>query len=249
MAAARPRTTVRTALVWDVLRTALEQLGDDGRPLHVVDAGGGTGGFAVPLAELGPEVTVVDPSPDSLAALDRRVAEAGTVTKVRALQGDAAGLGDLLAPESADLVLCHSVLEFVDEPTAALGAVAQVLRPGGLASILAANRVAAVVARVAAGRIGEASRLLLDADGSAGDSDPLQRRFAVEELHELCAAAGLQPRHTIGVRVFSDVVPPALVDGDPDAAAQLLALEHAAAERPEFLAVATQLHVLAERRR
>jgi len=245
MAGARPRTTVRTAVVWEVLREALA--GFHGETLRVVDAGGGSGGFAVPLAEIGHDVTVVDPSPDSLAALDRRAAETDTAARIHAVQGDAAGLADIVPAGSADLVLCHSVLEFVDDPAAALAAVAQVLRPGGIASILAANRVAAVVARVAAGRLGEARRLFDDDSGWAGDGDPLVRRFGVDELHALVSAAGLSARATHGVRVFADVVPPALVDGDPDAARELLALEHAAADRTEFLAVATQLHVLAER--
>jgi len=251
MAAARPRTTVRTAVVWDVLREALGRIdggaGSGTSPLRVVDAGGGSGGFAVPLAELGHDVTVVDPSPDSLAALERRAAETGTAARIVAVQGDVAGLAEVVPAASADLVLCHSVLELVDDPAAALQAVAQVLRPGGVASILVANRVAAVVARVAAGRIAEARRLLDDSTGSAGDGDPLLRRFAVDELHALAVAAGLRPQLTHGVRVFADVVPPALVDGDPDAARELLELEHAAADRADFLAVATQLHLLADR--
>src|SRR4051812_6793989 len=82
MAGARPRTAVRTAVVWEVLRDALSTLssgavGPASSTLSVLDAGGGTGGFAVPLAELGHRVTVVDPSPDSLAALERRAAESG----------------------------------------------------------------------------------------------------------------------------------------------------------------------------
>jgi SAM-dependent methyltransferase len=247
MAGARPRSAVRTAVVWEVLRDALARLGPDGAALHVLDAGGGTGGFAVPLAELGHRVTVVDPSPDSLAALERRAAESGTTDRVRAVQGDVAGLADVAAPESVDLVLCHSVLEVVDDPAAALGAVALVLRHGGMASILAANRVAAVVARVAAGRLAEARRLFDDPAGRGGDTDPLDRRFSVDELHALVDAAGLTRRLTHGVRVFADVVPAALVDGDPDAARDLLALEHAAAERPDYIAVAAQLHVLADR--
>jgi len=245
--AARPRASVRTAVVWDVLREALDRFDAAVQPLRVVDAGGGSGGFAVPLAELGHDVTVVDPSPDSLAALERRAAETGTAPRVHAVQGDAAGLVDIVGAGSVDLVLCHSVLEFVDDPAVALAAVATVLRPGGVASILAANRVAAVVARVAAGRLAEARRLLDDPTGWAGDGDPLVRRFGIDELHRLVGAAGLTPRLTHGVRVFADVVPPALVDGDPDAAGELLALEHSAADRTEFLAVATQLHVLAER--
>ncbi|HMC67945.1 MAG TPA: methyltransferase domain-containing protein, partial [Mycobacteriales bacterium] len=89
MAGARPRTAVRTAVVWEVLREALSTLAPDGTQLSVLDAGGGTGGFAVPLAELGHHVTVVDPSPDSLAALERRAAESGTSGQIRAIQGDA----------------------------------------------------------------------------------------------------------------------------------------------------------------
>lgn len=245
MAGTRPRTTVRTAIVWEVLRDALATLGADGAALRVLDAGGGSGGFAVPLAELGHDVTVVDPSPDSLAALDRRAAETGTAGRIRSLQGDAAGLLDLVDAGSVDLVLCHSVLEFVDDPQDAMVGIAAVLRSGGVASILAANRIAAVVARVAAGRLAEARHLFDDPAGSAGPGDPLVRRFSLDELHAAVVAAGLVPQHTHGVRVFADVVPAALVDADPDAARDLLALEQAAAERPDYLAVATQLHLLA----
>src|SRR5215472_12751028 len=64
-------------VVLDVLQTVASTLtGQTGRAtLDIVDAGGGTGGFAVPLASLGHHVTVVDPSPDSLAAAQRRAAE------------------------------------------------------------------------------------------------------------------------------------------------------------------------------
>ncbi|MGZ6791503.1 MAG: methyltransferase domain-containing protein, partial [Mycobacteriales bacterium] len=73
--AAGPAHQVRTAVVWEVLSAVLHEEDPRGSGLVVVDAGGGTGGFAVPLAELGHRVTVVDPSPDSLAALQRRAAE------------------------------------------------------------------------------------------------------------------------------------------------------------------------------
>ena len=62
---------------------------DLGDPCGSLDLGGGTGGLAVPLAELGHHVTVVDPSPDALAALARRAGEAGVADRVTAVQGDA----------------------------------------------------------------------------------------------------------------------------------------------------------------
>src|ERR687898_2421101 len=54
--AERLRRSVRTAGVWDLLGAALADIASaTGRDaLDVVDAGGGTGGFAVPLAEGGP---------------------------------------------------------------------------------------------------------------------------------------------------------------------------------------------------
>ena len=48
-----------------------------------------------------------------------------------------------------------------------------------------------------------------------------------------------------GIRVFADLVPGALLDLEPGATAALLELERAVADRPEYLPLATQLHVLA----
>src|SRR5262245_23843658 len=154
----------RTAVVWAALREEVDRR----EPLVIVDVGGGTGGFAVPLAEAGHSVTVVDASPDALAALIRRAAEAGVGERVRAVQGDADGLADLFPPASADLILCHSVLEVVDEPAGALAALAVTLRPGGAASVVVANRAAAVLARAMNGHFDAAAALLTDPDGRVG---------------------------------------------------------------------------------
>jgi SAM-dependent methyltransferase len=241
------RTAVRTAVVWDVLRDALAGLAASTDALQVLDIGGGTGGFAVPLAELGYSVTVVDPSPDSLAALERRGAETGTAGLVRGVQGDAADVESLVGSASIDAVLCHSVLEVVDDPGESLRAIAGVLRPGGIASVLSANRAGATIARVAAGRLGEARELIESAEGTVGPSDPLRRRFSLAELEDLIISAGLHPRSAHGVRIFADAAPQALLELEPQSLEDLIALERAAADDPAYLAVATSLHVLAER--
>src|SRR3954470_11176744 len=118
------RSAARTAVVWDALREVLEEHQSSVGGASVVDIGGGTGGFAVRVAELGHRVVVIDPSPDALATLARRAEESGVADRVTGLQGDLAGLPGLLHDSggSADVVLCHGVLEIVDDPTAALGA-------------------------------------------------------------------------------------------------------------------------------
>ncbi|HWC35751.1 MAG TPA: methyltransferase domain-containing protein [Mycobacteriales bacterium] len=241
------RNPARTAVLWEILRSAFAAFPGPPGDLTILDIGGGTGGFAVPLAELGYSLTVIDQSPDSLAALERRAAEAGVADRVVATQGDAGDVASLLGVESVVAVLCHSVLEVVDDPAAALRAVVDVLRPGGLASILVANRVAATAARVASGRLGEARDLLASEAGVTGAGDPLRRRFTVAGIQSLVAASGLRPRTTHGVRIFADAAPAALLEGDVSAAEELVALEQAVAADPSYLSMATALHVLAEK--
>lgn len=238
-----PANNVRTAVVWDVLTVALAEGGED---LVVVDAGGGTGGFAVPIAEAGHRVTVVDPSPDSLAALQRRAAERGL--PVEAIQGDLSDLAQLIAAGSADLVLCHSVLEVVDDPTAALAAAAGALKPGGRLSLVVANRDAAVLARALAGRPEEAAHALTDPDGRWGPADGAVRRWTPAGITDLVAGAGLVVEQVHGVRTVADLVPSAVLDTEPGAAAALLALERTLSDRSPFRDLATQLHVLARKR-
>jgi SAM-dependent methyltransferase len=164
---------------------------------------------------------------------------------VPAVLGVAAGLLAVPGPASADLVLCHGVLEHVDDVAPAVAALAAVLRPDGALSVLAAHRNAVVVARAAAGRFAEARHALADPDGRWGPGDPMPRRFTEAGLVDLLAAAGLRVGEVHGVRTVADLVPGGLVDHDPDAADALVELELATAHLPEFRAVASQLHVLA----
>jgi S-adenosylmethionine-dependent methyltransferase len=240
-----PAGSARTAVVWEVLSTVLAEADPAGSGLDILDAGGGTGGFAVPLAEAGHRVVVVDPSPDSLAALQRRAAERGLGDRVVGLQGDLTDLPGLVAPASADLLLCHSVLEVVDDPAEALAAIARMLRPGGRLSLLVANRAAAVLARALAGHPDEAARVLTDPAGRWGPADGVARRFTPEALTQLIHAADLVVEQLHGVRVVADLVPSAVLDLEPGAAAALLALERSLSDRAPFRDLATQLHVLA----
>ncbi len=246
--ASERRQSVRTGVAWDGVRRLLDDPGAfDEQQVRIVDIGGGTGGFAVPLAELGHTVQVIDPSPDALASLDRRARERGVADRVTGQQGDLSDLPSLV--EEADLVLCHGVLEMVDDPAASLAAIAGVLRPGGHLSLLVAQRHAAVVARAMAGHF-QAARELLDADsttGSAGSTGRGGHRFTHDEVVDLLAAAGLQPSSVQGVRVFADLVPGSLLDLEPGATAALVELERAVATRPEYLPLAAQLHVIARR--
>jgi SAM-dependent methyltransferase len=245
------RDGVRSSLVWDVLSEVISaRAAATGRPvLDIVDVGGGTGGLAVPFAALGHNVTVVDPSPDALAAAQRRAAEAGA--RLASVQGEAASLDSVAGPATADLIICHNVLEYVDAPADAMSAIARVLRPSATVSVLASNAVAAVLHRALAGRFAEARRLLADtllADTLLAYTAPAApRRFTLPELTGLIEQAGLRAGEAHGLRIFGGLVPGTLLEGDAAAAEALRALEEAAASAPPLRDIAAQLHVLGHR--
>jgi S-adenosylmethionine-dependent methyltransferase len=240
------RGSTRSAVVWAELETVLghEQGRGEGEARDVLDIGGGTGGLAVRIGVLGHRVTVVDPSPDALAALDRRAREHDVAVTGR--QGDLSTLLDVVGPASADVVLCHGVLEVVDDPAGALETLAAVVRPGGVLSLLAAQRHAAVVARAMAGHFQQALSLLEPTDHpTAGGRSG--RRYTHDELTALASRAGFAVDTVHAVRVFTDLVPGSLLDLEPGSSAALVELEQAVAARPEYLPLATQVHLLAHR--
>jgi SAM-dependent methyltransferase len=95
----------------------------------LLDAGCGTGRYAVELARRGFVVTGVDRAPDLLAAARARPAPAGVAVRFE--------MGDLLAPPPDhlhDAIVCRGVLNDLVEPAAraaVFAAFARAVRPGG----------------------------------------------------------------------------------------------------------------------
>ncbi|GDY32835.1 methyltransferase [Gandjariella thermophila] len=219
-----------------------------GEPARVLDVGGGSGVWSVPLAAAGCLVTVVEPSPNALATLHRRAEDAGVADRIVAVQGDTDALGDLVPAGEADVVLGHGLLEIVDDASAALSALATAAAPGGAVSVLVANRYGAVLHRALAGRLVEARRLLDDDTGQlAASGEKVQRRFDAAELDLLLVGAGLVVEVLQGQGVFTDLVPASELDASPSAAEALQELELAAAGRSPLRDIAARLHALARR--
>jgi S-adenosylmethionine-dependent methyltransferase len=241
----QPHQGVRVAGVWDQITALLErreaQL--DRAELDILDVGGGSGVFAVALAGRGHRITVVDPSPNALAALKQRAAESRVTSSIHAVQGDAAGLPGLVGAETADLVLCHGVLEVAEDPAAALAGIAACMRSTAIGSVVTAQRNAAAIGKAVAGHLEEARHLLEDPDGRWGPTDPLPRRFSEAGVCALLVSAGFVVDEIHGTRIFTDLVPGTLVD-DPADVRALAALEAVAGAHPELRPLAGALHVI-----
>ncbi len=203
---------------------------------RVVDLGGGTGTFAITLAEAGHPVTVIDPSLDALASLQRRTAERGLGDRLRGVQGDAADLLGLLGAASTDVMICHRTLEVIDDPATALTAMGEVVRPGGLLSVLVPQRRATVLSRVLQGHVAAALEAM---------DDPA--RFDLEDVVALIEQAGFTVDEIDGIGALVQHVPVAVIESEPGVADQLYALETRISRDPAFRALAPWAHISAWR--
>ena len=231
--------TGRHGLISQLLDGALEHVTTPGQVAELLDCGGGSGTYAVPLAVAGADVTVVDISADALATLSHRAAEAGVGDRVHPVQGDVETLGELLDGRQFDLVLAHGILEAVDDVAGAFAGIAERVRPGGVMSVLVTNPAASVIARALAGEPQAALAELAELDAVAA-------RVGPDVVQQLCATAGLLVEARHGIGVFSDLVPGSALD-HPGARDALDRLDADAAGRSPFAEIAARVHLLVRR--
>ncbi|MFD8387249.1 class I SAM-dependent methyltransferase [Streptomyces sp. NPDC059679] len=213
-----------------------------GRRLRVLDVGLGQGTQALRLARAGHEVTGLESDPAMLDAVREALSHepAGIRERMRLIEGDGRDTGAHFLPGAFDIVLCHGVLMYVPEPDPMLAALARVLAPGGVLSLLVRNADALALRP---GLSGDWATALAAFDSPAytnriGLAARADRR---ETLTTTLTAIGT-PLHTwYGVRVFTDQAPDnAPVPDDWD---QLLTAEDRAGRTDPYRAVAALLHL------
>jgi S-adenosylmethionine-dependent methyltransferase len=211
---------------------------------RALDVGAGTGTLALRLASLGFHVTLLDSSAAMLGIADRAAREAGVGDRILLKEGDASRVAQLFSCQFFDLILCHNVLEFVDDPAAVLHAASQVMTESALLSVLVRTQAGEVFkAAIQGGNLSAAERNLTAECGCESLFGGRVRLFAPGSLEGMLNAASLVVKATHGVRVLSDYLPPAVsrVASYPE----ILELERKLGSRPEFAAVARYAQYLA----
>jgi S-adenosylmethionine-dependent methyltransferase len=208
------------------------------RLLCALDVGCGTGATAVRLAQLGIHVTLLDSSPAMLDIATRAVQEAGVTDKVALQLGDAAQLANLFHARSFDVILCHNMLEYCDDPGAVLSGAARALRDSsGILSVLVRNQAGEVLkAAIQAGDLVAAENGLTAEWGQESLYGGRVRLFTSNSLRAMLTEASLATIAERGVRVLADYLPPR-ISRSADYG-RIFELERKLGSRPEYAAVA-----------
>ena len=214
--------------------------------VRALDIGSGTGAMAVRLARLGVHVTLLDSSPEMLDLANRAAREAGVGAKIALQEGDASRAANLFSGEFFDVIVCHNVLEFVDDPRAVLRSASEVMRDSSVLSVLVRTQAGEVLkAAIQAGDLAGARRSLAAEWGYESLFGGKVRLFTPESLNSMLRQAALRATATRGVRVISDYLPPTIsLDAEYE---RILELERKLGSRPEFAAAARYAQLLVRR--
>jgi S-adenosylmethionine-dependent methyltransferase len=215
--------------------------------LRALDLGCGTGATAVRLGRLGLHVTLLDASLPMLDLAKRAAQEAGVADRVALKHGDAAQLAKLLDAGCFDLILCHNILEYVEDPIAVLCAAARALRdPPGILSVLVRTQAGEVLkTAIQSGDLNLAEHNLTADWGYESLYGGRARLFTAESLRTMLQASSLGVAVERGVRVVSDYLPPKVSRNDEYE--RIFELERKLGRRADFAAVARYAHCLAHR--
>ena len=215
---------------------------------RVLDIGCGQGTQALSLAQRGHSVTGLDSSEQLLDVFRTALAtEPEDVReRVHLVRGDAVALGELFAPDAFDVVLCHGVLMYFADPAPLLDAIAHVVAPGGLVSLLVRNGDALAMRP---GLLGdwETANAAFEGTGYHNRIGVDARADRLDELTAQLERRGLTVPQWYGVRVFTDA---AASDAELPDEATLEAVLHAeerAGRTDPYRHVAALLHVIATR--
>jgi len=247
-------------LVSDVTRSDAESNAEKGNAergkaprRRVLDAGGGQGQFSLPLAAAGHDLTLCDLS-SAMLDLARTAAAEAALSRVTFRHASIQELARQcvdghMAP--FDLVICHSVLEWVADQPGLIVALAQLLRPGGVLSLTFYNRHGLVMKNLLRGR----RPPILDGSftPSAGSLTPTRPLDPQDVLRWLdCSPLQAPPQipswellHRSGIRVFHDLLlTPEGRAMDPE---QLVALELELSLQEPYLSLGRYQHILARK--
>lgn len=228
---------VRLAVLWSVLNEDVPAL--SGRPMRILDAGGGSGHMAVRLAGLGHSVVLCDVSEEMLAKAATRAAEAGVADAIDVRHMSIQEYANI-AGHRFDLVLCHAVLEWLDDPKTAVRDLARLVKPGGQVSLMFYNRFASLLKRTL---IGDFEAALEDFQtgpirrGWGKGATALDNEVVVSWLE----GQDLEVKARAGIRIFHDHVVDKL--GGQQRLTQLIELEKAVCRSEPFASLGQHTHL------
>jgi S-adenosylmethionine-dependent methyltransferase len=166
-----------------------------------LDAGGGNGVDSLALARMNHQVDLVDTSQQMLDDANVTAALSGVSGRIQTHALDILSLSKQFPEPEFDIVLCHNVIQFVDDLDPVLDQLLKLLRPGGFLSLITVNQYSSVYqAAFLEGDLDKAYDSLDQADQHNLTFNIDVREFRANDLSDTLITKGCQIENHYGIR-------------------------------------------------
>ena len=225
---------VKELPAWERLfkKIVWNQLGDlEGK--KILDFGSGEGITANYFAGNN-DVTAIEPSEEMLSNAWKDYEYTQIIGDVSALY--------VFNDEAFDIIICHNVLEYIDDKEAVVKALARVLKKDGILSIAKHNRVGRVMQMAVLLDDFEKTNALLDGENSTASKFGAIRYYEDDDIIKW--ASELTVSEVFGIRTFWDLQQNQEKHGDENWQDKMMQLEMRVAQIPAYKEIAFFHHLL-----
>lgn len=200
---------------------------------RILDFGSGEGITANHFADKN-EVVAVEPSEEMLKNAWKDYQYTQIIGDVNALS--------TFADEFFDIIICHNVLEYIDDKANVIKALTRVLKTGGILSVAKHNRPGRVMQMMVLLDDFDKANALLDGKNSTASKFGDIRYYEDNDI--IVWEPGLDIINVFGIRTFWDLQQNQQKHGDEDWQKKMVQLESRVAQIPEYRDIAFFHHLL-----
>lgn len=201
-------------IIRSIIRSIIPEEGADS--ITILDAGGGTGRWAIELSKIYPyNFIVYDLSEDMLHRAKANIKSANCGDRIQVMQGDLTDMGQIPSNSIDYVTSIYSPISFVEKKERAIDELYRILKPGGIILIMGHGYYNAI-----ASKINNYSADPKELNELAGQylvhwapHVPALNVFSKETMELLLIQSGFKPLMTYGIPVF---VQPGPEDFDPE---------------------------------
>lgn len=231
-----PKGQLRLMLLHD----DLQQFLDTEKALDVLDVGGGLGQMSLSLAEAGHRVTYCEPAQNLFEQALASFSGAQAEDRIEVINDPVQSLFD--KGRSFDLIICHAVLEWLEQPQQVLSQILKLVRTDGYLSLMFFNVHSIILRNLLRGNFRKAISGDFSGDpGSMTPLNPLEPEMVMLWLRD----NGMHIKLETGIRSFSDYL--SREHRERTSIEELYDLERRFARQEPYLRMARYIHVLARK--
>ncbi|MEM8535228.1 MAG: methyltransferase domain-containing protein [Chloroflexota bacterium] len=217
-------------------------------PAHILDVGGGNGLDVLPLAQQGHTITLADYSTRMLEHAQREATKKHINEQFTYIQSDVRHLQEAVGEQTFDAILCHNILQYLDDAAQVLVQLSTHLKAGGLLSIISPNPASEAYRTVFQQLDLAAAYEQLDTKTAyAKTFQATMHRYTFEELQQWLTTGHCTIVAQYGIRCLYDYLPDNERKTDPAFLADLEQLELELRYRYPYYLLARFLHLIAQK--